>query len=258
VPSKKLGTEESKMTITKVALITGAARRIGEQITRALHDKNWNVIIHYHRSENEAMLLAAQLNEKRPNSALCLKADLNNMQEVKTLAEQTMSSSWKRLDALIHNASSFFPTPLGAVSETEWDNLMNSNLKAPFFLSQCFIEELKRTQGSIIHLLDIHALKPKLNYSVYCAAKAALWFLTKAFALELAPSIRVNGIAPGAILWAEGINEPDSDHKKNTLAKIPLHRIGTPQDIVEAIFFLLSQSYITGHVLPIDGGRNVI
>jgi pteridine reductase len=246
-----------------VVLITGAAKRIGAEVARFLHANNFNVIIHYRHSQNDAEHLVALLNHIRANSAVSFHADLTNMHEIELLARQAITY-WGKVDALINNASSFYPTIIGEVQENDWDNLMGSNVKAPFFLAQALGPELTKNRGCIINMADIYADKPLLNHSVYSMAKAANLMLTKSLALELAPHVRVNGIAPGAILWPEKIASEDSEKlslidKKNLLAKIPLQRIGEMSDIAKTILFLINDApYINGQILSVDGGRNLI
>lgn len=242
--------------MNKTAVITGAARRIGKAIARLLHSQQWNIVIHYHQSEQEAYELFNEFNNIRSDSAFLHRAQLNDVKEIKNFAN-IVNQKWGNISALINNASSFYPTPLTEANEEQWFDLMSSNLKAPFFLSQQFSHALREQQGNIINIIDIHALKPKMNYSIYCTAKAGLWFMTKALAQELAPEIRVNGVAPGAILWAEGINTPNEEQKSKTLNQIPLHRSGEPNDIAETVLFLINQHYITGQIIPVDGGRSI-
>lgn len=241
---------------SKVILVTGAGRRIGRDLALYLHQQGWQVIIHYHHSAEEAKKLVQQCNDLREHSAACIQANLNHTHELKYLAEQAIAQ-WKRLDAVIHNASTFFPTPFGSLNETHWEQLMHSNFKAPLFLNQWLLPELKRNKGSIIHILDAHLTKLKTHYSLYYAAKSALFSLTRTLALELAPDIRVNGISPGAMLWPEGINAPDEIHKSKTLSSIPMQRIGNGLDIAKTAHFLLEQSYITGEIIKVDGGRSL-
>lgn len=242
--------------MNKVALITGAARRLGRKTAELLHDHQWNIVIHYHHSESEADSLVQQLNQKRENSAVKFKANLNHIEELSALAEFA-EHHWQRLDAFVHNASSFYPTPISEARLDQWDDLMNSNLKSAYFLSQYLLNSLRQQKGSIVFVTDINALNPKKEYSIYCAAKAGLWFLTKAFAAELGPEIRVNGVAPGIILWGEGVNEPHDHTKNQALETIPLKHLGQAEDIAETIYFLLNHHYINGQVIPVDGGLSV-
>lgn len=260
VSVKRLSQGKHMTTKTKVALVTGAAKRIGAEIARQLHKENFNLVIHYHQSEKAAHALMDELNKTRENSAVCVAADLNDPDQVKNLAEQAQQK-WQRMDLLVNNASSFYPTPIGSASDEDWNQLMNSNLKAPFFLAQALAESLRKERGCIINIADIYADKPLKKHSIYSIAKAGNIMLTKTLAQELAPKIRVNGIAPGAILWpADNHKNPgdqlSEDDKEKMLAKIPLQQQGQPQDIAQAILFLIGSPYITGQILTVDGGRS--
>jgi len=235
----------------KTALITGAANRIGAQIARTLHQNGANLIIHYRQSLDAAEALATQLNLERTDSACCLQAELSNLDEIDTISQQAVQA-FGGLDILINNASSFYPTPLGEITGKDWDNLVGSNFRAPLFLSQACYPYLHASNGAIINMLDIYTHLPLKNHSLYCAAKAANEMLVKSLALEMAPRVRVNGIAPGAILWPEN---SDAAQQKAMLAKIPLQKRGSPESIVQAVLFLLANEYITGEVIRIDGGR---
>lgn len=245
------------MSLAPVALITGGARRIGAEIVRTLHSAGYTVAIHCRNSRGEADALAQNLNAARPDSASVHVTELKSNSEINTLAKQ-IQQKWGRLDALINSASSFYPTPTGTVTEQQWDDLMGSNLKAPFFLAQAFAPSLRENQGSIINISDIHAERPLQNHPVYCAAKAGNVMLTKALAGDLAPGIRVNGVAPGAIMWPENDSEPSPDQQKEILAKIPLEKIGEAADIARTVKFLLCDApYITGQILTVDGGKSL-
>lgn len=244
------------MGSVKTALITGAAKRIGATIAQHLHDRGMNIILHYRNSKQQAQALCEQFNQARPNSASAVQADLNHHQQINALIESTLQK-WQRLDVLINNASSFYPTPLGHVQESQWCDLLNSNLKAPFFLSQAFAKHLRESRGSIINIVDIHGTKPLRDYSVYCIAKAGLIMLSQALAKELAPEVRVNAIAPGAILWPEGENNLDETVREKILNKIPLHQVGTPYDIAKTVAFLIDANYVTGQIIAVDGGRSL-
>ena len=249
-------------TTTKVALVTGAAKRIGAEIARQLHKENFNVVIHYHHSEKAAQELADELNEAREKSAICIAADLNDLAQIHNLAAQA-AQHWQRLDLLVNNASSFYPTPIGETTEEDWNQLINSNLKAPFFLAQALAPMLGKHRGCIINIADIYADKPFKKHSVYSIAKAGNVMLTKTLAQELAPQVRVNGIAPGAILWPEDNNKRPEDrlsdeNKEKMLAKIPLQQRGHECDIARTILFLTTNApYITGHIINVDGGRTL-
>lgn len=245
----------------KVALVTGAAKRIGAEIVRQLHKEHFNVVIHYHQSEKAAKKLADELNETRENSAFCIAADLNDLEQINSLATQAQQQ-WQQIDLLVNNASSFYPTPIGETSEEDWNQLINSNLKAPFFLSQALAKNLGTHHGCIINIADIYADRPLKKHSVYSIAKAGNVMLTKTLAQELAPLVRVNGIAPGAILWPDDSHKKAEDklsdeNKEKMLAKIPLQQRGQAQDIARAILFLTQSPYVTGQILTVDGGRSI-
>ena len=237
-----------------VALITGAARRIGAAIASCLHAHGYRVIIHYYRSEAEALGLAKKLNEIRPNSAIALPACLDFMDQLNELAEKACAH-WQRLDLLVNNASRYFATRVGETSTQSWHELMNSNLMAPYFLVQQTLPYLKKSQGSVINVIDIHGQKPLKNYAVYSVAKAGLAMLTKALAKELGPDIRVNGVAPGPTLWPEGKNSVDEDLQARLIAKTALKRQGEAGDVALTILFLAQQSFLTGQIINVDSGR---
>lgn len=240
----------------QVALVTGAAKRIGAEIARKLHAQGYNLIVHYHKSRERALQLVEELNSQRPGSALALAANLGDSQAITQLASDSIAY-WGRLDLLINNASSFYPTPVGEVSEGIWDDLFASNLKAPFFLAQALAPALKAVGGCIINIADIYAERPLANHSIYCIAKAGNQMLTKTLAKEFAPQVRVNGIAPGAILWPEKEDVTD-DFKANLLGKTPLQQRGKAEDIARTILFLAQDApYITGQIITVDGGRSL-
>ena len=237
----------------KVALITGAARRIGAVVARTLHREGATVVIHYKSSEQEAKALQHELNTNRANACFLLQADLLETAKFPNLIKQIIEQVGQ-LDILINNASSFYPTPLGTIQEQQWDDLMGTNLKAPLFLSQAAAAYLQEQQGVIINLADVHGLRPLSEFSVYCAAKAGLIMLTQVLARELGPAIRVNGIAPCAILWQE--LSMGEDQRAELLSKTALERIGSPEDIAGTVLFLVRDAqYITGQVIAVDGGR---
>ena len=243
------------MSENKVALVTGGAQRVGACLCKTLHAAEYNVLIHYRHSANEASQLAASLNAIRPNSAHGLPADLLDHKQIKRLIDAA-KQTWGRLDLLINNASSFYPTDIGTSSEDDWQDLIGSNMKAPFFLSQAVMPLLKEQQGNIINITDIHAQKPLKGHTIYCSAKAGLVMLTKSLAKELAPDIRVNAIAPGAILWPE--NNMSDEVKQKIVNDIALKRIGEPNDIAKtALFLARDANYITGQVIAVDGGRSL-
>jgi len=244
-----------KQTLHKTALITGAAARIGAEISRTLHAAGMNIVIHYRSSSASASALADKLNAQRPNSAAIIQADLLNTATLDKLVESA-ASIWGGLDVLINNASSFYPTPVGKITEAHWDDLMGSNLKAPVFLSQAATPYLKNTHGCIINIVDIHGFRPMKEHPVYCAAKAGLAMITQSLAKELGPEIRVNGVAPGAIMWPS--TELDPQVQESILERTALKRQGCPQDIAKAVKFLIMDGeYITGQVIPVDGGRSL-
>lgn len=239
----------------KVVLVTGAARRIGAAIVTRLHENGARVAIHYRGSSAEADELAKRLNADRANSAATFQADLLDTDSLAPLIEDVVD--WGgRLDGLVNNASTFYPTPVGSITEEHWTDLMGSNLKAPLFLSQAAAPHLRANQGAIINLVDIHAQRPLRNHLVYGPAKAGLAMLTRALAKDLAPDIRVNGISPGAILWPE---EGMSDSAQQTiLRQVPLERPGDPKDIAGCVLYLLRDAtYVTGQIVAVDGGRSI-
>lgn len=240
---------------SKVALITGAARRIGAEIAHTLHDASMNIVLHYHTSEKEAKALCATLNEKRPNSAVILQADLEIVSNCQQLV-QNAYRVWQRLDVLVNNASQFYKTKIGEVSETDWVCLFDSNIRAPFFLSQAAAQYLSAVKGVIINITDIHAEYPLREYSVYCLSKSSLAMMTKVLAKELGPNIRVNAVAPGAIIWPEGENILTEEEKKSIINHTSLMQPGHPKDIAKAVlFFVRDADYITGQTINVDGGR---
>lgn len=241
------------MNNDKVALITGAARRIGAAIARELHAAGWRVLLHYRGSADEAKTLAAELNALRPASAYVLQADLADTMALEKLAAQA-KAQWGRLDALINNASEYYPTPWGQISAAQFDDLAASNLRAPLLLTQA-CAPLMNEGAAVVNIIDALARRPSTGFAPYYAAKSGLWTLTEAMALELAPRIRVNGVAPGHMLWPE-YAELSEAQQKSELARVPMARLGGAQEIARAVKFLLSDdaSYITGAVLPVDGG----
>lgn len=248
----------SPTTSSRVALVTGAARRVGAEIASTLHDAGFNIVLHFNRSGDDAQSLCDTMNETRAESAITVQADLRDQTAIERLAE-TARKQWQRLDVLVNNASSFFPTPVGDITESDWNDLFDTNVKAPLFLSQALADSLRQSRGSIINLADIHAERPLSGHPVYCSAKAANVMLTKSLAKELAPEVRVNGIAPGTILWPENDGELSKENKAKILKKIALKRIGNPRDIARTICFLVTDSpYITGQIIAVDGGRSLV
>ena len=238
----------------RTALVTGAAKRLGASTARRLHAEGMNLLLHYNKSEAEAVKLCDELNRLRKDSAAVAQADLGNIQGLDSLVKAALQ--WDGLDVLVNNASSFRTTPLGSVVEDDWDELMASNLKAPFFLSQAAAVHLKKNHGSIVNMVDIHARRPLKDYTVYCAAKAGLAMLTLSLAKELGPEIRVNGVSPGPVLWPEaGL---DAAAKKAILEATALKRKGSPEDVAGAVLYLVRDAeYVTGQILAIDGGRSL-
>lgn len=240
----------------QVILVTGAARRVGAEIACALHGAGARVAIHYRSAAGEAQALAGRLNAALPDSACCVGADLRDVASLPRLIE-TVIGRFGRLDALVNNASSFFATPLGAIGDAEYDDLMGSNLKGPLFLTQAAAGHLEASAGCVVNIVDIHADRPLKNYPVYCAAKAGLVGLTRALALELAPRVRVNGVAPGPILWPES-EDFDATERHRIVERTPLGRTGAPGDIAAAVRYLIAEApYVTGQILAVDGGRTI-
>ena len=243
------------MSSRKAALVTGAAARIGESIARSLHARDCDVLLHYNSNRSGAEQLAGQLNEVRAGSAHAAQAELSSPDGVAGLAE-TARSRFGRLDVLVNNASRFYPTPVSETRAWQWDDLLNSNLRGPYFLVQALLEELRTAGGSVINIVDVHAERPMGGHPVYCISKAGLAMMTKSLARELGPAVRVNGVSPGAILWPE--NEPDAGQKQAILQRTALKRLGDPADIASAVVYLaLDAPYVTGQILAIDGGRSL-
>ena len=237
------------------ALVTGAARRIGACIAETLHQRGCEVFLHYHTSADAVSTLAQKLNGSRPGSAWALQADLGDPAGIERLAGLVRENAG-RLDLLVNNASQFFPTGVGSTSQGQWDKLMDSNLRGPYFLTQSLVKELALAGGCVVNLLDVHAVKPMPGHAVYCMAKAGLQMMTLALARELGPQIRVNGVAPGAILWPE--HESSSSAQQAILDKTVMGRAGRPEDIASAVAYLgLDAPYVTGQVLAVDGGRSL-
>ena len=239
----------------KVALITGGARRVGAAIARRLHAAGASIVIHYRDSEAQAAALEAELNGARARSAAKVKAELLAPIAPKALVAAALER-FGRLDVLVNNASSFFSVPVGEVEASHWEELIGSNLRAPFFISQEAAPQLAQNEGSIVNIVDIHAERPLKGYPVYSVAKAGLAALTRSLAIELAPRVRVNGVAPGAIAWPEdGQFEPAE--RSRIVATTPLGRIGSPEDIAQAVHFLACASFVSGQIIAVDGGRSV-
>jgi pteridine reductase len=237
------------------ALVTGGAKRLGAAIVRALHAHGANVLVHHRGSAAAAQALAADLNARRPGSVALHAADLLDVAALPGVVEAA-TRAFGRLDVLVNNASTFYPTPVGEITLAQWEDLTGTNLRAPLFLSQAAAPALRTSGGCIVNLIDIHALRPLKRHPVYCAAKAGLWMLTQSLARELAPEIRVNGVAPGPVMWPEG--PMDAAVQARIVERTALKRIGSPEDIAQAVlFFVKDAPYVTGQVLPVDGGRTV-
>ena len=239
----------------KTGLVTGGARRVGAAITRRLHASGANVIVHYRDSDADADKLVGELNGLRPKSAAKVKAELLAPIAPRALVGAALET-FGRLDLLVNNASSFFPIAIGAIESSHWEELVGSNLRAPLFIAQEAAPHLRKARGAIVNLADIHAERPLRGYVVYSVAKSGLVALTRALALELAPEVRVNAVAPGAIAWPEdGQFEPAE--RERIIATTPLQRVGSPEDIAQAVHFLAYASYVTGQIIAVDGGRSI-
>jgi pteridine reductase len=245
------------MTINKVILVTGGAQRIGAAICRYMHKRGFNILLHYNRSETAAHTLQEELCASREDSVKLVQYDLVHHNTWSTLAE-TCLGHWGRLDALVNNASSFYPTPIGSVTDQQWNDILGSNLRGPFFLSQSLAPALSESAGCVVNIIDIHGERPLKNYSVYSIAKAGLAMMTRSLAKELAPEIRVNGIAPGAILWPQDQASLSELTRATIIRQIPLKREGAPEDIARTVNFLIQEApYINGQILAVDGGRSL-
>jgi len=241
----------------KVILITGGAKRVGAAICRLLHDDGANLMIHYRSSTSEARALQAELNLKRPNSAAIIQGDLLNLAVLPSLVQETINH-FGRLDVLINNASSYYATELGEISDDQWEDLVGSNLKAPMFLSQAAAPELRKNRGCIVNITDMHVERPKKGYIVYSVAKAGLVTLTKSLAHELSPEVRVNAVAPGPVMWPEDNPQFDEVYRQRVISQTLLKRIGEPTDVAKAVRFLIQDApFITGQIIAVDGGRSL-
>ena len=238
------------------ALVTGGARRIGAEIARTLHRCGFQVIIHYRHSQDDATRLLDELNQQRSDSAYALQADLTDMDAVTRLATQ-VSKEFGDIDLLINNASSFYPTSLPESTQHQWDDLINSNVRAAYFLTAQLSEGLKNNRGAVINLVDIHAQRGLPSYPIYSIAKAGVEMMVRTLAKDLAPEVRINGVSPGPILWPEAEAALTDTAKQEILNKTPLARSGTPKDIADAVYFLAAAPFITGQVLAVDGGRSL-
>ena len=240
----------------KVVLITGGAKRVGAAICRTLHASGASLMIHYRNSVNEARALQSELNLQRPNSAAIIQGDLLSLAALPGLVQETIRQ-FGRLDVLINNASSYYPTELGEIDEQQWRDLTGSNLQAPLFLAQAAAPELRRRRGCIVNITDMHVERPKKGYIVYSVAKAGLVTLTKSLAHELAPEVRVNAVAPGPVLWPEDNPQFDEVYRQRVISQTLLKRMGESDDVAKAVRFLINDApFITGQVIAVDGGRS--
>jgi pteridine reductase len=245
---------DNPSTNIKVVLITGAAHRIGATTAKLLHQNGMNIVLHYRGSREKAQAVQKELNDIRENSVILIQADLHITSGLTTLIEESIKA-WGRLDVLINNASSFYPTTIGKATEEQWDDLLGTNLKAPFFLSQAAAPHLKKTNGCIVNIVDIHAERPLKTFPIYSMAKAGLAMMTKSLACEMGPEVRVNAVAPGAILWPDNLDEVA---KQRIVSRTFLKRQGEPDDISKAILFLIKDAgYVTGQIIAVDGGRSL-
>jgi pteridine reductase len=239
----------------KAALITGAARRVGAAIARKLHAAGANVVLHYRSSADASNALARELNEKRPDSVVPIEADLLDLSQLQTLPT-IATKHFGTLDILVNNASTFYPTPMGDITEIDWDDLIGTNLKAPLFLSQAAATALRISSGLIVNIADIHGMRPLSRHPVYSVAKAGVIMLTYSLARELGPSVRVNAIAPGPVMWPE--DGMDKDLQAKIVDRTALKRPGSPDDVARAVLFFATEApYVTGQILAVDGGRSV-
>lgn len=249
------------MSVSKnpVALITGSAKRIGAEIARTFHRNGYQTIIHYHHSAEAANALTHELNQLRSNSAINIQANLLQLDEIAELAKKARAA-WQRIDVLVNNASSFYATPIDALGEIEWNDIIGTNLKAPLFLTQALIKDLKKQHGSIINIIDNQYLKVRDHYCLYSTAKAGLAMLTRSLAKELAPDIRVNAVSPGAVLPPSDRLDRESheEYLTRTANQIPLKRAGNPADIANTVYWLAANSaFITGEIITVDGGQSL-
>jgi pteridine reductase len=241
----------------KVAVITGAAQRIGAAIARELHGAGFDIALHYRSSQNAAQVLADELCRQREGSCQVFQADLHSVEEVRALAGQLLAD-YPAIDLLVNNASGFESTPIERCTEAEFDAMLGANLKGPYFLIQGLLPSLNKGGGSIVNIIDVHATQPLRNFNAYCAAKAGLASLTRSLAVELAPEIRVNGVSPGAILWPQGDADYDDAARDATIEQTPLKRLGEPTDIAKAVRYLACDApFVTGQVIAVDGGRTL-
>ena len=241
----------------KVILVTGGAKRVGAAICRRLHAAGANIALHYRSSAQDALALQAELNMLRADSVLCVQADLLNLHDLPRMVQDTINH-FGQLDGIVNNASSFYPTTLDELDEPHWNDLLGTNLKAPLFLAKAATTELRKRNGAIVNIVDIHAERPMQGYLMYSVAKAGLVALTKALAQELAPQVRVNAVAPGVIIWPEQDDWDNETRRQQIVEHTLLKREGEPDDIAKAVQFLLSNApYVTGQVIAVDGGRSI-
>ena len=241
--------------MNKTVFITGAAKRIGKEIALSFKELGWNIIIHYNSSEEDALNLAKEINNTNKNSAITVQGNLDVQEDVNGIIKKVLNA-FPSVDLLINNASTFYPTPIDDISEEHWKKLVGSNLKGPLFLIQGLKQKLKESKGSIINITDTNLSKGVANYSIYSAAKAGLESITKGLARELAPEIKVNAIAPGAMLEPPDVTWTE-EQKSKVIESIPLKRMGSEKDIAEAVKFLAQSQYITGQIIKVDGGRSL-
>lgn len=247
----------AKNTEEKVILITGGAKRVGASICRLLHAGGAKIMIHYRSSVTEARALQAELNLQRPNSAAIIQGDLLNLAILPSLVQETINH-FGRLDVLINNASSYYATEIGEIEDDQWDDLIGSNLKAPLFLAQAAATELRKQQGCIVNITDMHVERPKKGYIVYSVAKAGLVTLTKSLAHELSPEVRVNAVAPGPVMWPEDNPQFNEVYRQRVISQTLLKRVGEGDDVAKAVRFLIEDApFMTGQVIAVDGGRSL-
>jgi pteridine reductase len=240
----------------KVVLVTGGAKRVGAAIVRRLHREGASVMLHYRGSEREANALRTELNAARANSVALVQADLLDLAGLSEIVRNAVNR-FDRIDALVNNASAFFPTPVGEMTPATWESLIGANLRAPLFLSQAAAPHLKKTNGAIVNITDIHAERPLKNYVIYSIAKAGLAGLTRSLARELGPEVRVNGVAPGPIAWPED-GSFDEVARQRVISNTILRRTGDPDDVARAVYYLIAEApYVTGQIIAVDGGRSI-
>lgn len=238
-----------------VALITGAGKRVGAVIARTLHAAGYDVALHYRRSAAEAEQLAASLEREREGSTLTVQAELADLEHLPAMVQRVLDR-FGQLDALVNNASAFYPTPIGTATSAQWQELFASNAQAPFFIAQAATPALRQARGAIVNMVDIYAERPLADHPIYCMAKAALEAMTRSLALDLGPDVRVNGVAPGAVMWPS--DGKPYDDQQALLARTPLRRAGSPEDVAGAVLWLLRDApFVTGHIIRVDGGRTL-